>query len=262
MPTTVTPLTSTTATNTQPDPSPLTSQPVGTTNSIIQPQPSPLTVQPDSTDHTPDAASSTGQLESKYIFGIIVGGILLTVLILVAVVVIAFLLITIARRRNRRQFVETFVETAENEAYHTRRTALHTRSNGQTQHFRAALNSHPIENTIETMSNRAYLTSSETSVVEANTTTEHVNPVSGTHNADLNRTIEMQVNESYHTKVGTIGHELPDTKEVSVRMHEVSVLAGGSGTGTQDNRGQSSPQQLVKPYEIIKLPGVEKVKDR
>ena len=299
-----------------PEPSPLTSQILGTTStstlshtvssSTIQPQPSPLTVQPDSTAHTPDAEINTRLLESKHIFGIIVGGVLLIVLTILVVVVIGFLAILTARRRNRHQFVETFIETTDNDAYTIRRTALHARSNNGhvAQNLHAALIPHSNDNLIGTKSNIAYLTSGEATMVRSHqandisvstfigpqngslkhtlnshpsnnsiaterniaylknnkpsdvqrhpVNTSATSPVKGTPKGDMNHTIEMKVNEAYHTKMSTLGYRLPEDTEALVMMPQVSLAsAKGSGSGMGP----------VKSYEITHLPCAEQAKN-
>lgn len=197
-------------TTTLPDPSPLTSQTPPTSSldlhpstMIIQPQSSPLT---EIADHTTDTISTGGLLESKHIFGIIVGSLLLIVLIIIGVVVIGFLLILAARRRNNRhQFVETFIETTDNDAYTIRRKVPYTRSHNAAGHtaqngLHKALISHPPEDSmIATKKNLAYLTSSEASKIRSCMHREgdiSVSTFVGTQNGRLNHTSDSHPNDS------------------------------------------------------------------
>ena len=187
---------------TLPDPSPLTSQTPPTSSSdlhpsatIIQPQSSPVMEIADHT--TTDTTPTGGLLESKHIFGIVVGSLLLIILIIIGVVLIGFLLILAARRRNNRhQFVETFIETTDNDAYNIRRKLPYTRSHnaaGRTAQngLHMALISHPTDdNIIATKKNLAYSTSSEASKIQSCMHQQEGDiPVStfvGTQNGSLN----------------------------------------------------------------------------
>ena len=207
---------------TLPDPSPLTSQTLPTSSpdlhpstTTIQPQSSPVTEIADHT--TTDTTPAGGLLESEHIFGIIVGSLLLIVLIIIGVVLIGFLLILAARRHNNRhQFVETFIETTDNDAYTIRRKLPYTRSHnaaGRTAQngLHMALISHPTDdNMVATKKNLAYLTSSETSKIRSCMHQQEgdisVSTFVGTQNGSLNpnscpndSTIATDKNISYTT---------------------------------------------------------------
>ena len=249
-----------------PNPSPLTSQPLDTTptslhpsRSTLQPQSSPLT---DIIDHTTDASTSAGLLESKHIFGIIVGGVLLIVLIIVGVMVIGFLLILTARRRNRHQFVETFIETTDNDAYTIRKRAPHTRShNGHiTQHLHMALIPRSNDSTIATKNNVAYLTSSEASMTRSHqandiTVSTFMGPQNGSLNHTLNshpnhNTIVMERNISYLTssEASVIRHkQAKNTKSPLTGLHN----------GDLNRTPNSSPNTIATERNIAYLTNSE-----
>lgn len=103
------------------------------------------------------AKASFSSLESKHVFGIVVAVIMLVVLLLVvALATLGLLLLVKSRRRGRNhQFVETFIQTSDNEAYQSRTTLLIGRSNGQERHLQTPPNSHP-NSIITTTDNVAY----------------------------------------------------------------------------------------------------------
>ena len=183
----------------------------------MRPQSSPLT---EITDHmiTTDVSTSrsSGQLESQHVFGIIVGSVVLIVLIIIGVVVIGFLLILSARRRNRHQFIETFIETTDNDAYTIRKAIPHTRSYNEhiaQNSLHMALISHSNDSMIASQSNIAYLASSEASKVRSHQASDiAVSTFMGTQNGGLishtlhshpnDDTIATERNISYLTSTG------------------------------------------------------------
>ena len=211
-----------------PDPSPLTSQPRHPSSStVIRPQSSPLT---EIADLTTDAttSTSTGLLESKHIFGIIVGGLLLIILIIIGVVVIGFLLILTARRRKRHQFVETFIETTDNEAYTIRRKVPYTRSqNGHIaqKNLQKALisQSDDLYSTIATTTNVAYSTSTETSKIGGSHQANHI-PVSTFTIGTRTRNGNLNHSSNRHPNQGTIAME----RNVAYLTNSETPVVGGS----------------------------------
>lgn len=128
------------------------------------------TVQPQPTSHEDtDKANptqivtvvSTTFLESKYIFGIVVTGIVVIVLFLALAISITGLSVFVKSRRNHNhdEFVDTFIQTSDNEAYKSRTTLITESNHNTAENLTQDLHT----NCITTRRNMAYQTSYATS---------------------------------------------------------------------------------------------------
>ena len=199
------------------------------------------------------------------------------------------------RRRGRGQFVETFIETNDNEAYRSRTTLL-TRL---TRHdINVPPNSHP--QAITTTSNVAYVTAvqSERTVI-ANPIIEdrnhnlaqnaaHVNSIVTTSNmayqvkngtfeasagrchgdvtlpggatqleVDQNCTFKIKVNESYCTEVATKTKVEGEGLPGSSGLEASGTMSSQSGDPSSTKPQSTTHDTMVKPYQVTKLPCVE-----
>ena len=253
-----------------PDPSPLTSQPLHTmptslhhSRSTLQPQSSPLTDIDDCTGTT-DASTSAGLLESKHIFGIIVGGVLFIVLIIIGVVVMGFLLILTARRRNRHQFVETFIETTDNDAYTIRRGALPTQSHKGhiAQNLHMALIPHSNDSAIVTKNNKAYLMSSEASRIQCHQANDiTVSTFMGPQNGGLHHTLNSHPNHNSIATERNIAYLTSSAASASAiqrqqAKHTRSPLTG-LHNGDLNGTPNSSPDTIATERNIAYLTNSE-----
>ena len=158
-------------------------------------------------------------------------------MLLLAVVGVALF---VRARKRGGHFVETFIETTDNDAYRSRTTLLAARTNRRRARDATPTDFHDVS--IATTSNVAYWNGQEVSRRD-----DVIHPTT----FDPSHTLEMKVNEAYNMEVGntsttrqpTLPQATEDSPETMV-AHSVEV------------NGSKSKTVLVKPYEVTLLPGV------
>lgn len=226
-PPTTTTVPSTTSTTSSSSSSTTTLEEGGHTTSTTEPSSNPTT-------------SATKLLESKHVFAIIVSIVLFTVLVLVLLLAVVSVALFVRARKRGGHFVETFIETTDNDAYRSRTTLLAARTNRRRVRDATPTDFHDVS--IATTSNVAYRNGQEVSRRD-----DVIHPTT----FDPSHTLEMKVNEAYNMEVGntstTRQPTLPQATEDSPKTmaaHSVAVNSSKSKT------------VLVKPYEVTLLPGV------